>query len=91
MADELPSMPDVTPGDGIGAATVTALLALAPTVNDSAQVACIASAALVAVVSVVFHQRLRAERNETARTKIAHANQPVVLAEDVELDEDDEI
>lgn len=61
MATETPA---VTPGDGVGAGTVLAFLALATaSADEKVQLAAIAAAALVALFTVKAHSDLRIVRN----------------------------
>lgn len=86
IVKDLPKMPDATPADGIGAGTVALFLGIA-NASDSELVVCVAlgCAALVASLVVICHQRLRIERNFTAREVANVVNAPVVMED--ELDE----
>jgi hypothetical protein len=77
------NMPSVTPGDGIGAATVAMFLGLAMRDNatETENLVSIAAACLVACVVVFNHSRLRQARNLTEQTRIEATHQPTVLVE----------
>ena len=89
MPETKPSMPGVTPGDGVGAATVALFIGVATSApSKTVEMTALICAAVVASVSVIFHQRLRAERNETERVRVQAAAEPAVILES-EYDEQD--
>jgi len=68
----VPSTPPVTPGDGIGASTVLAFLAVATFagIGEVAQCLAIVAAAAVAYATVRGHADLRIVRNATEIAKL---------------------
>lgn len=63
--------PAVTPGDGVGASTVLAFLALVSVTDqpERVQLALVIGAILVSVATVIAHSNLRIARNVRATLK----------------------
>lgn len=82
--DDLPTMPDATPGDASGLTVAIALIALAQygDLSNVAEAAAVIAAALVAAVTVYAHSRLRMARNGTVQVGLEVEGNKVLAAMD---------